>query len=114
MAVTKRWNETLFCYIWIFNVGRGLSAFIRTPLNQGILIDCGCSDDFSPLDFLGKHIIPKLERYKEREIAQLLISHPHIDHLLEIDNSAFEGLNPYLLTCPHDKSTDESLNWKRV
>jgi hypothetical protein len=113
---SQNWYKTLFCYIWVFNVGRGLCAFIRTPLNQGILVDCGSSDDFSPLIFIRKNIIPKLDKYKGNKLAQVIISHPHSDHFSDINNLFFEGsdLGPTLLTCPHDKSEDEAINWDRV
>lgn len=114
----KSWDNTLFCYIWIFNVERGICAFIRTPLNQGILVDCGSSSDFSPINFIKSNIVPKLDRYLDNKLAQVVISHPHIDHFSDIDdhfsNTNKSILYPSLLTCPHDKDTSESLNWKRV
>lgn len=119
MSNIKCWYETLYAYVWLFNVGRGLCAFIRTPLNQGILIDCGSSEDFSPVDFIKDNIFPRLDECKGRKFAQIVISHPHVDHFSDINllfpKEAKENiLNPYLLTCPHNKSNDEALNWKRV
>lgn len=119
MSSIRYWYETLNGYVWLFNVGRGLCAFIRTPLNQGILIDCGSSEDFSPIRFIRHKIFPRLDSCKGHKIAQVVISHPHVDHFSDINlllpKEAKENIfNPYLLTCPHDKSDDEALNWKRV
>jgi hypothetical protein len=120
MITDKHWRETLFAYIWIFNVGRGLSVFIRTALNQGIMYDFGCSEEFSPTKFAKEHILPNLDGYGKSKIAQTIISHPHLDHISEIEqlfssNSTFYA---YLHTCPHDKGgpdvEDERINWNRI
>lgn len=118
------WSEPLSSYIWIFNVGRGSCAFIRTPLNQGILIDCGSSEDFLPLKFLKEHITPRLDNYEGYKIAQAIISHPHVDHFTNIfslfpsgNESKDKNLYPALLTCPNDKEEEggkEALNWDRI
>ncbi len=123
MVQSPKWAHTLNSHIWIFNVGRGLSIFIRTALNQGIIYDFGCSPSFSPTEFLAKHILPHIDAYKCCKIAQMIISHPHADHISEIeyvpkkkeDNPLFY---PSLLTCPHDKiegsAKPEALRWERI
>ena len=80
---TKKWYETLYTYIWVFNTGRGLSSIIRLPNNIGILYDLGCKDDFSPTEFITDNIVPHLSKYKPQEskgdstaIAQCILSHP--------------------------------------
>jgi beta-lactamase superfamily II metal-dependent hydrolase len=119
MAISK-WAGSLLSYIWIFNVGRGLSIFIRTPLNQGIIYDLGSSDEFSPLEFIKANILPHLSPYKKNKIAQIILSHPHIDHISEVDviSESDSPLYSNLLTCPHDKDGDhlpnEKLNWSRI
>jgi len=116
----KSWKDTLFTYIWIFNVGRGLSIFIRTGLNQGFIYDFGASDDFSPTDFMEKHFIPNLKKYNGHAIAQTIISHPHLDHISEIEKLLDDKLpfQAYLHTCPHDKENpsivNEKINWDRI
>lgn len=106
--------------IWVFNVGRGLAVFIQTALNQGILYDLGASDDFSPTDFVKKNLVAKLDKYEKCRIAQVVLSHPHSDHISEIDAIAVDPstLYPKLLTCPHDKERDgfpnEKVNWNRI
>jgi beta-lactamase superfamily II metal-dependent hydrolase len=125
---SKSWKDTLSTFVWVFDIGRGLCIFIRTALNQGIIYDFGSSQDFSPTEFLAKHIIPHLTKYKKSNIAQAIISHPHLDHLSEIEKLGSDLFNPSLLTCPHDKSPhdesphdesdesipDERIDWSRV
>lgn len=117
------WVSSQRSHIWVFNVGRGLCIFIRTALNQGIMYDFGSSEDFKPSDFLKKHIVPYLDKYKKCRIAQSIISHPHADHISnvscltepDIENAPFR---PELHTCPHDKTVGsakpEALDWNRI
>ena len=121
MADTKAWHETQFTYVWIFSTGRGLSVCIRFPQNIGILYDLGCSEDFSPTDFVLRHIAPKLTKFKDCSIAQVVMSHPHLDHIQEVDvllrdRNASDCIYPQLLTCPHDKEgeDDEAVDFTRV
>lgn len=123
MAQVPSWAQTFQSHIWIFNVGRGLSIFIRTALNQGIMYDFGCSQDFSPTNFLAKNILPHLDEYKKCKVAQTVVSHPHADHIAEINcltpkdgkNSPFYSS---LHTCPHDKTEGsakpEAIDWERI
>lgn len=118
------WVSSQKSHIWIFNVGRGLCIFIRTALNQGILYDFGSSEEFRPTDFLEKHIIPYLDKYKNHHLAQRIISHPHADHISNIDCLIDNnGNNKYLLnaslhTCPHHKTEGtakpEAIDWNRI
>lgn len=118
------WISSQKSHIWIFNIGRGLCIFIRTALNQGILYDFGSSDDFKPTDFLEKHIIPHLDKYKELPIAQRIISHPHADHisnincLIDEDGNEKDMFKAVLHTCPHHKingsAKPEAIDWNRI
>ncbi|MFA5035425.1 MAG: hypothetical protein WC500_06575 [Candidatus Margulisiibacteriota bacterium] len=123
MTTKPNWAQKVQTHIWIFNVGRGLSIFIRTPLNQGIMYDFGCSDDFRPTSFLENNIVPHLEKYKDCLVAQTIISHPHADHLSEINcltskNDKKSLFYSSLHTCPHDKTEGsakpESIDWNRI
>ncbi|MCP4897524.1 MAG: hypothetical protein GY906_11180 [bacterium] len=58
------------------NVGHGQSIHIATPKKQTVVIDLGASDGNSPLTWLNK---------KTSTIHFLILSHPHGDHLQEID-----------------------------
>lgn len=118
------WVSSQKSHIWIFNVGRGLCIFIRTALNQGIIYDFGGSEDFRPPDFLQKHIIPHLDKYKDHKLAQRVISHPHADHISNIsclkDNNGEQNtlFAASLHTCPHHKTEGsakpEAINWNRI
>lgn len=114
------WSYKNSTQIWIFSVGRGNAAFIRTGLNQGFLLDMNATD-FDVADFVEKNFVPKRSKYKENAIAQAVLSHPHGDHIAQCERlQKGKPLYPTLLTCPHDKDfrdggdSKEKLNWKRI
>ncbi len=118
------WNNSLCTQIWIFSVGRGNAAFVRTGLNQGIIIDVGKNGDFDPAAFIEKEFLPKLTKYPTnngKAIAQAILSHPHSDHISQCEMLMEDKpLNSNLHTCPHDKDyaggipSNEKLNWDRI
>lgn len=109
------WSTSSDAFFWIFNVGRGSAAFLRTPLNQGIILDIGCSQDFSPAAFIADHIREKLDVYEEKRIAQAILTHPHHDHISDCDALLDGGkLSPRLITCPNDKNPDDAVKWDRI
>lgn len=61
--------------ILIHDVGHGQAILAHTPNEQNIVIDLGCSNEFSPLRWLRK---------QTNTIDSLIITHPHGDHLDEI------------------------------
>jgi len=73
-------NEKLTIYfikIWVpkeDGIRSGDSSFLIAPNGENLLLDCG-----SPSTY--KQIIPLLKELKVKKIDNLLISHPHIDHL---------------------------------
>ena len=69
----------------IFDVGRGQCIAIRTPNNHLVLVDCGCSDDFSPVQALAANrgLWAGRDGYA---LTQLIISHPHTDHIADIES----------------------------
>jgi len=117
--MSKKFYETLYTYIWIFNIGRGFASLIRLPQNIGFMYDMGASDDFSPRRFIEDNIVPKLSKFTDsyghkRKIAQLIISHPHADHITEISSSnrnRYENrfIDSGLITCPHEKEYPSDL-----
>jgi beta-lactamase superfamily II metal-dependent hydrolase len=114
------WNFKNSTQIWIFSVGRGNAAFIRTGLNQGFVLDMNATD-FDVADFVEKNFVPKLDAYKKNKIAQAVLSHPHGDHIAQCDRlEKGKPLYPTLLTCPHHKDfkdgsdSNEKLNWDRI
>ena len=110
------WEYSLATHIWIFSVGRGNAAFVRTGLNQGFILDMGCGgdQDFNPADFIKQHLAPKLDKFQGCSIAQAVLSHPHKDHIAQCGELQSGVLHPKLLTCPHDKDSSEKLNWSRI
>lgn len=61
--------------IYIHDVGHGQAVHAFTPNGQSIVIDLGCSAEFSPLEWL-RDITPTID--------QLIITHPHGDHIDEL------------------------------
>jgi len=97
------WNTSVDTFVWIFNVGRGSAAFVRTSLNQGMIIDMSCSSEFSTSDFILNNLHKLLDDYEGKRIAQAILTHPHHDHISDCgslrDN---QKLHPALITCPND------------
>jgi hypothetical protein len=109
------WNTSEDAFIWIFNVGRGSAAFIRTPLNQGIIVDISCSAEFSTSDFILDNLYGKLDNYEGHKIAQVILTHPHHDHISDCGPlSDNPKLYPTLITCPNDKDPKDAVDWRRI
>jgi hypothetical protein len=109
------WENSFDTHIWIFSIGRGNAAFVRTGLNHGFVIDMGCSDEFSPAEFIKDTFSKKLTKYKDFRIAQALLSHSHRDHIQQceyLENG--KPLHPQLLTCPNDRQAGEEVDWDRI
>jgi len=68
--------------ILLHNVGHGQAIHAFTPGGHVVVIDLGCSDAFSPLEWL---------RRQTATIDQLVITHPHGDHIDEILNLNTQG-----------------------
>lgn len=90
--------------LWIFNIGRGLCVSVRTPNNYLILLDCGHSQEFSPIQWLGKQ---QWTPYEGHQLTKLIVSHPHLDHISDIERVS-ETLPPGIIKRRKD------LNWDRV
>lgn len=109
------WENSLETHIWIFSVGRGSAAFVRTGLNHGFIIDMACSEDFKPAEFIKDTFSKKLSKYKDFRIAQALLTHSHRDHIQQCDYlENGKPLHPKLLTCPNDRQTGEEVDWERI
>lgn len=63
-------------YVW--NVEDGTSIYAKTPNGKNVVIDCGASDDFSPVEHINNEL-------NVQEIDYLIISHPHKDHIKDLD-----------------------------
>lgn len=90
-------NKTI---IFLFNVERGLSVFIRLPNKHGIIYDIGACENFSPADFIEKNLIDHIQI-----LDQLIVSHPHKDQYQEaqkmLEMLERKGKFPHLVTMPH-------------
>lgn len=89
--------------IVFWDVQHGCAAFIRTPNGLHIVQDLGTGsyggdEEFSPLLHLKS-------KYKVERLDEVIISHPHKDHIQDIMN--FEGLNPRVLTRPKHLSRED-------
>lgn len=101
------WVTSDKSYIWVFNTGRGLASCIRMPGNHFIIYDLGRSEEFSPVEFYVEHFAPYLRGDEnKRSIAQLILSHPHIDHIQEAGAFGDCLLYPELVTAPNANGED--------
>jgi len=79
------------------------------------MYDLGASQEFSPATFIQYNIAPRLTKYKQHAIAQTVLSHPHADHILEIDAiQAGKPLNAALITCPNDKDPEFGTSQEKI
>ena len=71
----------------VFSVGHGLSvALVERPENYVTLIDLGADSGFTPL----KHLALKMKLRPD----VLYITHPHADHLDDVENALDETFRP--------------------
>lgn len=70
--------------IIIFNVEHGFCAFIKSPNNYTLLIDCGGRENFSPIKYIIENELNDINRYTGYALTQFILTHPHDDHLSEI------------------------------
>lgn len=72
----------------VFAVEQGLCAYIRTPNDYGILVDCGksgCGEAASPAMWLAEHEAPSLKWREGDAAVSLVVTHPHENHVADID-----------------------------
>ncbi len=90
--------------LWIFNIGRGLCAAIKSPNGYLCVMDCGGSDDFSAIEWLAGQTWTEHKNYK---LAELIVTHPHVDHIADIEKVS-EVLQPFMILRRKD------LDWDKV
>lgn len=101
----------------IFNVGPALSAYVELR-DKKVVFDLGKGNNFSPVNDFLIPLFKKREGEKERySIDQLFLSHPHKDHISDLD--AMNAKFYYeLYTTPNDLSGDDekykNVNWDLV
>jgi glyoxylase-like metal-dependent hydrolase (beta-lactamase superfamily II) len=114
------WKTPGNSFAWIFPVGRGSCAFLRTRLNHGFILDMAPGyEGFEIGKFILKNFVPDLSTYPatgkdQKKIAQVILSHPHTDHISRCSELKSTLLDPHLLTCPNDKVPGEEIDWKRL
>lgn len=98
----------------LWDVGHGLSIWIKTPAEHNHWIDAGSNinNDFSP----AKHVY---ENYGEKKIDYLIISHPDKDHIENLPDFKRYFGDPRVLcrnkTLPNkEKYGDENMEYQRV
>ena len=74
----------------VWNVKRGNAISLHLPNGKTVMIDCGNSDDCSPVDSLNKQKVNKID--------WLVITHPHTDHMADLRNIVRFGMYPTVLT----------------
>lgn len=79
--------------IRIWDVEHGSAMFCRAG-NKNIVIDCGANDSFSPIKWING---PK---YGINTLHYLVISHPHEDHIEDLDSIKEVGLKPNIVNRP--------------
>ena len=109
------------CKIWVFDIGRGFSSVIRAPGGKWIMIDLGSREGFNPVN---NFIVPKLRKSPIKtedgrfQISQLIITHPHNDHMTALEDFN-DKIDPGLLTVPNDIDHKEQppkakVNWDLI
>lgn len=99
----------------VFNVGRGLCVALVTPNRYLILVDCGNSDEFSPVQFLRRCQTEAtlgegrlmFTPWQGSDLAYFVITHPHSDHINDIE-TLYSVLKPLMIVHRPD------LDWNRV
>lgn len=92
--------------LMVFDVEHGACAFIRTPTNHTILIDCGCTEGFSPALYIAKNELPTAAGWNGNKLTQLVVTHPHDDHITEV-----EAIKK---NCPPAFLLRQTYNWEEV
>ncbi|WP_455263308.1 ComEC/Rec2 family competence protein [Porphyromonas sp.] len=62
----------------VWNVEHGLAIHIEAPNGKCIVVDLGCSPNFSPL-----------MRLRGKEVHYMVITHPDLDHIQDVGNISY-------------------------
>lgn len=77
-------NTALDVRIW--DVDHGSAAFLRAG-NKNVVLDCSAQENFSPAEYISNE-------YGINTIHYLIVSHPHNDHIEDLDMVDECGLKP--------------------
>ena len=92
--------------VTVFNVEHGFCAFMRTPTNHTLLIDCGSTAAFSPPAYLKQHEFSSAAGWGGFKLTDLVITHPHDDHIDDIAS--------LVATCPPAILHRQEYDWEEV
>lgn len=84
----------------IWDVAHGSAAYMRAG-KKDVVLDCGASPEFSPLKWLNTSY------YGMNSIDYLIISHPHEDHIEDLDMMKSLDLKPSDLIIQRPKQATE-------
>lgn len=108
--------------IWFLDVGHGDSAYVELPNGARMMIDCGCGDNHWPSTLLKKYDITQKnpvqipDDSRRYGLDNLVITHPHGDHLADIQRIRDE-IGFFLLTGGYrsfiDKLSLEEIDFRR-
>lgn len=75
----------------VWNVKRGNAISLHLPNGKTVMIDCGNSKECSPVKRLNSD-------FKIKKIDWLVVTHPHTDHMADLEEIQKLGMNPTVLT----------------
>jgi competence protein ComEC len=77
----------------IWDVKHGSAAYLKA-VNKDVVIDCGASGDFSPLQWL------RSPKFGINNIHYMIISHPHRDHIQDLHRVEELEFRPNIINRP--------------
>lgn len=83
----------------VWDVKRGNAISLHLPNGRIVMVDCGSSEDCSPVMLLHS-------RYGVNLIHELIVTHPHADHMADLGTIHSLGMGPTVLYRPKGISED--------
>lgn len=81
----------------VFDVQHGFCAFLKSPTGHTLLIDCGRGELFSPVGYIVENELSETVTYDGYKLTRLIVSHPHDDHIEDIE-TVIEKFKPAMLS----------------
>jgi len=71
----------------IFDVEHGFCGYLQCPNGYSLMFDCGAKLDFSPAKYLKSYASYYFPTKRNgRDLTKLVVSHPHGDHVEDVEN----------------------------
>lgn len=70
----------------VFDVEHGFCAFVKSPTGHTLMIDCGKTENFSPVNYILKNELGGTVTRNGYRLTKLIVTHPHDDHIEDISN----------------------------